>query len=153
MKLFFQIWKNSQVQLIIFYYINVETIGKWKKYIFVSNLKIFTRPANEFLLHECRNNMKMNFFFSYLKILISPANEFLLHKCRNKNIYFFKSEKNYKSSYCFYYINVETVGKWKKYIFVSNLKIFTRPAIEFLLHECRNNMKMIFFFFHIWKYL
>ena len=43
---------------------------------------------------------KYIYFFKSGKIT-SPANEFLLHKCRNKNekiIFFFKTENNYKSS-------------------------------------------------------
>ena len=64
MNFFFQIWKKLQVQLMIFCYINVET--KMEKYIFFSNVKKFTSPANEFLLQKCRKNRnmkKMNFFF------------------------------------------------------------------------------------------
>ena len=38
---FFKTGKNLQVQLMSFYYINIETTGKWK-IIFFSNLKKFT---------------------------------------------------------------------------------------------------------------
>ena len=51
--------KNVQVQLMSFYNINVET----KINIFFSNLKKCTNPANEFLLHECRNKNKKMIFF------------------------------------------------------------------------------------------
>ena len=48
-------------------------------YIF-SNLKKFTSPANEFLIHKCRNNRKMQKSKKKIgKIYTSPANEFLLH--------------------------------------------------------------------------
>ena len=46
--------------------------------------KKYTSPANEFLLHECRNNKKMknkgNIYFSNLKKCTSPSNKFLLHR-------------------------------------------------------------------------
>ena len=49
-----------------FYYINVETKGKLN--FFFSNPKKCTSPANEFLLHKCRNkNEKKNSLFSNLK--------------------------------------------------------------------------------------
>ena len=79
-------------------------------------------------------------FFSNLKKFTSPANKFLLHKCSNnrntKKYIFFKTGKKLQvqqMSFC--YINVET-----NFIF-SNLKKFTSPANEFLLHN-RNNSKM-----------
>ena len=78
---------------------------------------MYTSPANEFLLHKCRNNRKINFIFSNLKKFTSPANEFLLQKCRNKR-------------------------KMKKYKRISNLKKFTDPADEFLLHRYINNEKL-----------
>ena len=54
---------------------------------FFSNLKKFTSPANEFLLHKCRNKRKMKkwFFFSNPKKITSPSNEFLLHRIEWKN--------------------------------------------------------------------
>ena len=67
-----------------FGYINIETI------FFFSNLKKCTSPANEFLLHKCRNKKKM-IFFSNLKKFTSPAKEFLLHRYIN-------NEKIFKSS-------------------------------------------------------
>ena len=40
--------------------INVEAIGKSKNvFFFLSNLKKCNSPANEFLLHKCRNNRYM----------------------------------------------------------------------------------------------
>ena len=42
-----------------FYFINVETIGKYKNIDKNLHLKFFASPANEFILHECRNNKKM----------------------------------------------------------------------------------------------
>ena len=46
----------------------------------------------------------------------------------------------------FCYINdFKCRNKNEKMIFFSNLKKCTRPANEFLLHDCRNN-KYIFFF-------
>ena len=64
-----------------FYYIYVE-----KKSFFFSNLKKISSPANEFLLHKCRNKNKKYFFFSKLKKITSPANEFLLHNRNNSKI-------------------------------------------------------------------
>ena len=55
---FFKSEKNVQVQLMSFYYMNVETINK-KKYIFFKLKKKCTSPANEFIVHKCRNNRKM----------------------------------------------------------------------------------------------
>ena len=58
-----------------------------KKYIFFQNRKKIEdrKPANEFPLHKCRSNRKMEklFFLLNPKKCSSPANEFLLHKCRN----------------------------------------------------------------------
>ena len=104
-----------------FCYINVET--KMKKWFFFSNLKKFTSPANEFLLHECRNKNKQKWIFSFsnLKNFTSPANEFLLH-------------------------NAETNNKYK-FSYFSNQKNFTSPADEFLLHKSRN--KNDFFFLNL----
>ena len=41
----------------------------------------------------------------------------------------------------FNFIYVETIGKYKIYIF-SNLKKFASPAIKFQLRKCKNNKKM-----------
>ena len=41
-----------------FCFINVETVGKYKKEK-KSHLKNSTSPANELLLHKCRNNKKI----------------------------------------------------------------------------------------------
>ena len=81
--------------------------------IFFSNLKKYTSPANEFLLHKCRNKNKKIIFFSKLKKITSPANEFLLHNRNNsKMIFFFSKLKNVQVQLMrFYYINVETIGK------------------------------------------
>ena len=47
----------------------------------------------------------------------------------------------------FYYMNLETIGKFKNELFFSNLKKCTNPAYEFLLHKCRNkNEKIIIIF-------
>ena len=40
--IFFKTGKNVQVQLMSFYYINIETIGKWKNDFFFSDLKKYT---------------------------------------------------------------------------------------------------------------
>ena len=42
-----------------FYFINVETIGKYKNGKKNSHLKNIISPANDLLLHKCRNNEKM----------------------------------------------------------------------------------------------
>ena len=42
-----------------FYFINVETTGKYKNVRTISHFEKFTIPPNEFLLHKCRNNKKM----------------------------------------------------------------------------------------------
>ena len=56
--------------------------------------------------------IKKNIFFSNLKRITSPANEFLLHKCRNKNIYIFSNMKKLQVQLTsFYYINVDKIGK------------------------------------------
>ena len=56
--------RNVQVQLMSFYYINIETIGKLINIYFFQIWKKCTSPANEFLLHECRNKNKKMIFFS-----------------------------------------------------------------------------------------
>ena len=62
-----------------FCYMNAETRIKINDFSFKSE-KI-TGPANEFLLHECRNkNRKTIFPFKTEKKITSPANEFPLHK-------------------------------------------------------------------------
>ena len=66
------------------------------KFLF-QNRKIFTSPANEFILQKYRNNRKIQkkykFCLSNLNKFTNPANEFLLHKCRNKrkieNVFYF----------------------------------------------------------------
>ena len=42
-----------------FPYINVEIIGKYKNVIFSSTQNKFRSPADEFLLHKCKNNRDM----------------------------------------------------------------------------------------------
>ena len=55
-----------------------------KKIIFFLNLKKFTSPANEFLLHKYRNkNEKNDIFLLNLKKCTSPADEFPLYKSTN----------------------------------------------------------------------
>ena len=44
-------WKNIQVQLMNFYYINVEAIGKCVIMKKINFEKKITSPVNEFLLH------------------------------------------------------------------------------------------------------
>ena len=45
---------------------------------------MFKSPGNEFLsMKKQQEYEKMNFFFQNRKKFTSPANEFLLHKCRN----------------------------------------------------------------------
>ena len=96
-------------------------------------------------------------FFLNLKKITSPANEFLLHKCRNKNKinnFFFQNWKNVQVQLMSLYYIIETIVKWKNGLFFSNLKKFTSPANEFLLHKCRNNRKMKkrFFFSNLKKF-
>ena len=53
-------WKNVQVQLISFIFVNVEIIGNYK--ICKKNnshLNKFSNPANKFLLPRCINSKKM----------------------------------------------------------------------------------------------
>ena len=52
-------WTGLKFQLISFYFINVETIGKYKNVKKKSYLKISKGPANEFLSQKCKNNKKM----------------------------------------------------------------------------------------------
>ena len=56
--IFFLNLKKLQVQLMSFCYMNVETINKTIYIFFIKSAKI-TSPANEFLLHKCRNERKM----------------------------------------------------------------------------------------------
>ena len=123
----FKFWKNVQVQLMNFCYINAET--KMKKMISSPQIwKKCTSAANELLFHKCRYNRKINlplksekmykwkkklgfyfkkaetkmiFHFQIWKKCTNPANELLFHKCiKNRRMNFpFKSEKMYKSSY------------------------------------------------------
>ena len=122
--------KNVQVQLMSFYHINIETIGKLKNYFFISKLKKCTSPANQFLSHECRNKNKNMIFFSNLKKCTRPANEFLLHRCRNnrkmkKKILSFKSEKNLQvQPMSFSYINAEK--KKNEFLIKSEKKLLVQ---------------------------
>ena len=59
MNFFLSNLKKIQVQLMSFYYINVET-EKLKNVFFFESEKNKS-PANEFLLHKCRN--ENDFFF------------------------------------------------------------------------------------------
>ena len=76
-----------------------------KKLIFFFKSEKFTSPANEFLLHKCRNNEKIKkmIFFSNLKNVTSPANEFLLHRYSEKIVQVYLMS--------FYCTNAETKGK------------------------------------------
>ena len=69
----------------IFYYVNVETIGKCIKIYFFLIVRKITSSANEFLLHKCRNNRVMQKKLN-LENSKNPANEFASHKFRNKKI-------------------------------------------------------------------
>ena len=87
-----------------------------KKLIFFFKSEKFTSPANEFLLHKCRNNRKIKkmIFFSNLKNVTSPASEFLLDRIVWKNAQVLLMSFFYK-------------GIAKK---------CTSPSNEFLLHAC-----------------
>ena len=54
--------------------------------IFFSKQEKFTSPANEFLLHKCRNKNRKKNYFSKLKKFTSPANEFLLNNINNSEM-------------------------------------------------------------------
>ena len=71
---FFKSEKNVQVQLMSFCHMNAETrIKKMNFSLFPSNPRKFTSPANEPLLHKCRN--KNDFFFSKIKIKIYKSSK------------------------------------------------------------------------------
>ena len=61
----FQIWKNVQVQLMSFCYINVETIGKWKNEFFFRISKNAHVFSNEFLLQRYSKKMHKSFLMSF----------------------------------------------------------------------------------------
>ena len=69
-------WKNLQVQLISFYYINVETIGKWKNIYFFKSEKMHKSFLMSFLTIGKWQNI---FFFQIWKNAQVFSNE-KMHK-------------------------------------------------------------------------
>ena len=132
---FFQTWNFLQVQLTSFCYINAETkMKKW--FLPLKSEKKCTSAANELLFHKCRYNRKMNLPLKSEKMYKSSYWVSISKMQKQKWFFSFKSEKNaqiQRMSFCF--INAEKIGEW---IFLSNPKKCTSPAIEFLLHKCRN---------------
>ena len=118
---------------------------------FFSKREKFTSPANEFLLHKCRNkNRKRNYFSKLKKFLQVQLMNFYYIKVETIGkwitFFFFQIWKNLQVQLMsFYYISIETIGKWKKWFIFSNLKKCTSPANEFLLHECKNKNYIFFF--------
>ena len=66
-----------EIQIISFYFINVETIGKYEN-VKKSHLKNFTSPATEILLSRNKESLEM-VKKKIGKKYTSPANELLLH--------------------------------------------------------------------------
>ena len=122
--LFFKSEKNVQVQLMSFsYWRNNREMKKW---IFFFNLKIFTRPANEFLLHKCRNkkNKINDFFFQIWKNLQVQLMNFCYINVETEILKndFFSSWKNVQVQLMNSYYIIETIVKWKNGLFFSNMK-------------------------------
>ena len=68
--------------------LNVET--KMKKWIFFSNLKKYTSPANELMFHECRKK-------NWENVRVKPMRFYYIN-AETKIYIFFKSENIYKST-------------------------------------------------------
>ena len=136
------------MQLITFSCINVETIGKYKNVIYFSSLKKFHTQIMSFYHINIETIGKLIFFFfSKQEKFTSPANEFLLHKCRNKNRkrnYFSKLKKFLQVQLMNFYYILETIGKWKNDFFFQIWKNIQVQLMSF--HYINAETKIIFFF-------
>ena len=68
--LFFQIRKNEQVQLMSFYYINAETIGKMENDFFFFKPEIFLQVQLTNFCHTNTETKTLHFFFLNLNYFL-----------------------------------------------------------------------------------